>query len=174
MQPSNIENSFEQKTIIQHTFNDFHVARSIFLDAFSELEKAVSKLLSCSPTFNEVAKTPFGNRIQELKNLKPCQKISKEKCAKLSDKIDRIRPIMLIRSDIVHSEMNVVNLNGVMHAKICNNYTVVNDPTLVRLLNIECFKILTKEAKKLANELNQMFNPPSSPLQPLQGVKAGL
>lgn len=166
-----IESSSELKLA---TLNDFHIARSMFLDAFSELEIAVSRLLATANNSNSCSKRPFGHRVDELKDLTPNSRLPKDKCAKISDKAARIYPILQIRSDIVHSRLYVVNMDGVMHSKICNNLTSLIDPTLVRLLNIECFKALTRESKKIANELNQILNPPSSPLQPLQGAVSDL
>jgi heat shock protein HspQ len=143
------------------TPNDFHIARSVFLDAFSELEIVVCKLLSTAPSFKGNEKKPFGHRVEELKNLTPSPKISKEKCAKISDKITRIHLLLSIRSDIVHSRIELANVDGVMHAKICNNIMSIKDQPYIRLINLQNFKAYSSEAKRLANELNQMLNQPS-------------
>jgi hypothetical protein len=156
----------------QNSHNDFHIARSIFLDAFSELEIAVAALLATCSSFKEGEKKPFGQRVESLKTLLPNSKLSKEKCAKIHDKAAHILPIHIIRCDIVHGQLDVVNIDGLMHAKICNNNTVTHDPTMVRLLNMECFKLLARESKKIANELKQILNQPTSKPQATPPVKA--
>jgi hypothetical protein len=72
---NHIESGFAVKLA---TPNDFHIARSVFLDAFSELEIAVCKLLSTASISKGNEKKPFGHRVDEQKNLTPCPKISKE------------------------------------------------------------------------------------------------
>ncbi len=148
------------------TRNDFHIARSVFLDAFSELEIAVCNLLATSLSSKSNEKKSFGHRVEELKNLAPCHKISKEKCAKLPDKIARIHPLLSIRSDIVHSRIELANVDGIMHAKICNNIMSMQLQPYVRLLNLENFKTYSGDAKRLANELNQIINQPSNQKTP--------
>ncbi len=171
IQLGNIENGFDVKLA---TKIDFHIARSVFLDAFSELEIAVGALLATSATCRANDKKPFGQRIEDLKNLAPCPKISKEKCAKLPDKIARVHALLSIRSDIVHSQTEIANIDGIMHAIICNNIMSLQDQPYVRLVNLGHFKAFTGEAKKIANELRQFLNQPSSPPQPKPGAAGGL
>jgi hypothetical protein len=163
IQINHIESGFVEKLA---TPNDFHIARSVFLDAFSELEIAVCKLLSTAASSKGNEKKPFGQRVEDLKNLKPCHKISKENCSKIPDKIIRIYPLLLIRSDIVHSRMELANVDGVMHAKICNNIMSIQDQPYVRLFNLQNFKDYASQAKRLANELNQIINQPTNPKTP--------
>ena len=154
--------------------DDFHIARSVFLDAFAELEVSVGRLLATSATFKSSEKKSFGHRVQDLRDLKPCPKISKEKCAKIADKVARIHPLLSIRSDIVHSQTVIANIDGIIHAKICNNLMSLEARPYVRLLRIEDFKAYTGEARKIANELAQLLNPPSSPPRPKPAATGGL
>ncbi len=159
IQINHLESGFDVKL---SNLNDFHIARSMFLDAFSELEIAVCRLLSMSSTSKGSEKRSFGHRLEELKLVTPCHKISKEKCAKLADKIERILPLLSMRSDIVHSRIELVNVDGVMHAKIYNNIMSIHNQPYIRLLKLENFKAYSSEAKRIANELNQIINRPQS------------
>ena len=143
-----------------------HIWRSRLLDAFADFETNVVKLLAKSDKCLVSETAPLGQKIEALKQLQWNPSPAKNYTIKITEIAASIAPYLVIRSDIVHSKLVVSVCDNVLHAKFCNTSNGNKPYAEIRMLKCSDFDAVSKEVRRLSNQLNSILNPP--PSQPQQ------
>lgn len=106
--------------IVDHQHKiDFVLLRNDFLDAFSDLETEISKVLQSCGIGN--SKEPFGQRLQKFRGVSKTTLIANTNYPKRDRLADKIGDILPIRADLIHSHMVVRTVNSEPSARFVNS-----------------------------------------------------
>ena len=150
-----------------------HIWRSRLLDAFASLELNVVKLLTKSEKSLLSENAPLGQKIEALKKLEMVPTPAKNYTANLAKICLELAPYLSIRSDVVHAKLAICICDGVLNAKFSNTANDNKPYGEIRLFTFADFDAISKDVRRLSNQLHQILNPPSLPPQPKQAAKAG-
>jgi hypothetical protein len=147
--------------------NDFARMRSRYVDMFSAAELRLSKLyLNLGLSKSENAST--GNKIGELKLLKPCSALSRTKVSQIRDICSVFSKQLNIRNGLAHAEMLVGTKEGedVAFFQKTNDAAASNPSYIV--MGFDDFSTAIDAINELTRKLDEILTPPSSPHQPKQ------
>lgn len=153
--------------------DDFARMRSRYVDMFSAAELRLSKLyLNLGLTKYENGST--GQKIGELKLLKPCSTLSKAKVKQIRDICSGFVQQLNIRNGLAHATMFVGTkaYEDVAFFQKTNDAASSNPIYLV--MGFDDFSIAIEVINEITCSLDKTLTPPSSPPQPKQAAIAGL
>jgi hypothetical protein len=156
-----------------------HLFRSRLLDRFSIIETELLAHLAATD-LKVAAKAPLGQKMDALRALIEIRAERPKVTKKLSVLLDRLQPLARLRSDIVHSGIEVVTRAGGAKAAIFQNVGHRDIPDRYRpvMLDEKAMEAVIKLASELANQVKQLNQVPSvkppSPPPPSPGATDGL
>jgi hypothetical protein len=132
----------------------FHRERSKCVDAFSELESAVIRVLMAANI--GCGGESFGQKLSKLIKAKASSQLSKASLAKLPDLLQRCESICTQRNDIVHSRMQLAILGDEHRACFVNTQECENTGQTARLFSLAGLRDLSVEMGQLAEEIRAL------------------
>lgn len=147
-----------------------HYARSQCIDAFAEVEEAVVALLDL--LLCKSSGELFGQKIELLKAAKPSPKFSKQRLTNLQSLLPECSAASLIRNDIVHSRLQLAELDGQYRACFVNAKQCLSGGQSARLFSLEGLHQLHDRLRALSTELKQVLINPASMPKPLRLASA--
>lgn len=133
------------------SIDEFHSARSKFLDAFAVLETHVVRLLIKNGL--EPSCLSLGFKIEALRKAKPGPQYAKAAKAAVEAVLDGLSDLLKIRADIVHAELIVVTIDGERRAMFRNALSVASPAPAYRGVSADGFRTLTQQVRKLGEGL---------------------
>ncbi|PEQ11223.1 hypothetical protein B2G71_18215 [Novosphingobium sp. PC22D] len=151
----------------------FHRARSRCLDAFAGAEAAVVMIMARTGESNLTV--PLGAKVEALAKLKPDPTYSNNAKKTVDGELEKLRPLLCVRADIVHARMEIVTIDGDVHARFANAAVLWHPYPTFRLLNYRQFGELTATVEAIAAKLRDVasVSRASSPPRPSPGAAGG-
>ena len=148
------------------------LARSDFLDAFADLEAAVTRILRSCGTVTKGE--PFSQKVKALRTADKTTLIAKSNHAQRDQIADEIFALLQIRADIVHSRMTMRIVDGKVAASFLNVHETGAPFPPCRLLFHSEIKQLIEMTNRLTQRIRALnrSNPASWPPPPSPGAKA--
>lgn len=145
-------------------------ARSQVLDAFSELEQTIARLLKRSE--QKPHGPHFGARVEAFRKIEGIPEIAKANYPKRDRLADKICDLLPVRADIVHSCMKVYRIDAISTAHFINSQNANQSYPDGRLLTLDQLDEIAKAARLIVCEIAQLGRviPPSSPHPPSPGA----
>lgn len=120
---------------------EFALARSAFLDAHSEVEKAVNDRLK---RLKLVPKQLLGQNLETLGKAEPAPQLSKAAKAKIDATIPKIKELQETRHAVVHGKMASIQFGTEQCAAFANPQRASDYGTVAILLTQDQFAAITK------------------------------
>jgi hypothetical protein len=147
--------------------DDFARMRSRYVDMFSAAELRLSKLyLRLGLTKYENGST--GQKIGELKLLKPCSALSKAKASQIRNICNVFAKQLNVRNGLAHAEMLVGTKAGEDVAFFQKTNDAASANPIYLVMGFDDFSIAVEAISELTQRLNEALTPPPSPPQPKQ------
>ena len=146
--------------------------RSQVLDAFSEIELAIARLLIAAG--NQPKGPHLGSMVEAFRKIEGIPGVAKANHPKRDDLANKICELLPVRADIVHSQMKVCRVDGVASAQFVNSQNASQSYPECRLLSVKHMIDIANAARTIASGIAQLnrINPPSSPPLPSPGAAA--
>lgn len=131
--------------------DQLHLARSRFIDAHALVERAVVDRLwqlgvSASGHF-------LGNNLESLRKIPADPKYSKASRASLHSALDKLAVLQEARCDIVHGQLNVIEIGSEALACFINCRDLGSTGIMARLVTADQFAEMSKQLVRLADEI---------------------
>lgn len=137
----------------QHSPDAFHRARSRCIDAFALAELNAIALLHAQSI--KASSEPFKQKLTKLSKLEPTQRYTEAKKARVDQAIAELDHVLSIRADMVHSQLAVVELDGVRKACFRNPVQPGVPGEVARLFTLEEMNSLCRLVDELARTITQ-------------------
>ncbi len=146
------------------------LARSDFLDAFADLEIAVTRILRSCGTVTKGE--PFSQKVKAFKTAEKTTLIAKSNHAMRDQIADEIFGLLQIRADIVHSRMTIRIIDGKVAASFLNVQEAGALFPPCRILIHSEIKQLIEMTNRLTQRIRALnrASPASSPPPPSPGA----
>jgi len=152
---------------------DFAILRNDFLDAFSDLETEVTRILSsCGISASNEA---FGLRLQKFREVSKTSLIANTNYGTRDRVADDIAKLLSLRADIIHSRMLVRLIASEPSARFVNSQDAHSKHPPGRELSLAEMRTLVSTVCNLADQIKDLrrkANPASSPPPPSPAATA--
>ncbi|WP_374413063.1 hypothetical protein [Novosphingobium colocasiae] len=129
----------------------FHRQRSRCIDAFATAEAAVVRLLY---QFGEIGGTkPIAVKCAALGLVKASPTYTKQRKLAIDKLLTALEEFLPTRADMAHSRMQIIDLDGVKHARFVNSAATVLPFPPCRLLSFDQMRELTRRVEDIAGQL---------------------
>lgn len=153
--------------------SQFAQARSEFLDAFSDLEVAVAKVLRSADA--PISSEAFGHILEKFKRVPPAPLLAKANLSRRNSLANEAIELLKVRADVVHSHMKVQVTKGGGRARFVNSRSVGTKAAIPREMTLQELVDVTQKTRSLVADIANLnrINPPSSPLPPSRDAAGG-
>ncbi len=128
------------------------------LDAFANLEAIVCKLLKAAN--NEPPKNqPFRPKLDEFAKITGISQIATANLHKLALLVAEIKDLLPVRADIVHSHMQISNIDGTPSAMFTNSQNACETYPSVRILTLRQLHEIEREVLKIVDRIKALNRP---------------
>jgi hypothetical protein len=154
-------------------FEEFAVARSEWLNTFSDLEVAILCCTSRIGLICDARKTPLAVRLGNLKNAPASPRLSKASTDELKTLASSCEKLLTIRAAIVHSRMRYGTSDGTPAAFFQNALDAAEYQPVYTVLKLEDFERMRRDLAQLASRFDTVSPNPSAPPRPKPAAAAG-
>jgi len=131
--------------------NTFKVARSDYIDACSEVEVQVVRLMQIAEI--EVKSDCLGLKLKKLATVLPSPQRSKANVTEVRNVCASLEPCLAARADIVHSTLQILTLDGLKYAAFANVRQNHAQSKIYRLMTAHQLSHEARHLKELADRL---------------------
>jgi hypothetical protein len=133
---------------------DFAILRNDFLDAFSDLETEVTRILcSCGVAASNEA---FGLRLQKFREVSKTSLIANANYVSRDRVADDIAKLLSLRADIIHSRMLVRLVANEPSARFVNSQDAHSKHPSGRELSLAEMQTLVSSIRNLADQIKDL------------------
>ena len=153
---------------------DLTLARSDFLDAFSDLETQIHRILQSCGVPQSTA--PFKQRLESFRSAGKTPLIAKSNFPDRDRIADTIVELLPVRADIVHSHMKPCLIDGEAAALFINSQEANSRHPTGRAISLVQLKAMLAQLNTIREQLvglGRKATPASSPQPPLLGAAGG-